>query len=448
MKQRILSLLIAGAITAVFFIQFGLLSREQQSAIEKANRLVATQEIASVASNIQTVLNLSMQYAEFFEVLIKSNPDISIGAIEHYASSILENNPMIGNVSIAPDGIVKFIYPLEGNESALGHNLMEDPERAEFMKRAIETKKAIAQGPVEAIQGGIKIFNRKPIFVGEGDQESFWGFAVIVINFDEVLNMFQLYPEKDGYLFALKVEATNGFDDFLWGSTEILKQDAMKSEIAIPGGVWEFAVYPKNGWLQDNTAFKDVTRLIYTMLIIVFVLSFYYIKHYLKIMDFTRKDAMTNALNHKSFRNFVDKQLKQRKQLALIIIDLDKFKEINDTYGHPVGDEVIKEAVRRINHALRETDKLARIGGDEFAVYIDEGSKEEVLSSIERRIRDALAQPMMIDHHVVNVKFSIGHAISERDGHSYGELYSAADKKMYMNKNANKLRTIDTNKQI
>ena len=448
MKQRILALVIAGIITAVFYIQFGLLSREQQTAVEKANRLVANQEIAAVASNIQTVLNLSMQYAEFFEVLIKSNPEIGIGTIEHYANSILENNPMISNVSIAPGGVVGYIYPLEGNESALGHNLMEDPERAEFMWRAIETKQAIAQGPVEAIQGGIKIFNRKPIFVGEGEQEKFWGFAVIVINFDEVLNMFQLYPEKDGYLFALKVEATNGFDDFLWGSTDILALDAMKSDITVPGGVWEFAVFPKEGWLQDNTAFGDVATLINTMLIIVFILSYYYIKHYLKIMDFTKKDAMTNALNHKSFRNFVDKQLKQHKQLAIIIIDLDKFKEINDMYGHPIGDEVIKETVRRINRALRTVDKLARIGGDEFAVYIDEGSKDEVLSAIEWRIKEALEQPMMVEHHMINVKFSIGHAISERDGRSYGELYSAADKKMYMNKNANKLKVIDTQREV
>lgn len=448
MKSRLLSLFIASIITAILFSQFGLLRREQNDATEKANRLDAAQELSVISSNIQTVLNLSMQYAEFFEVLIVSNPQISEETITHYAESILKNNPVIHNVSIAPNGIVKYIYPLEGNEAAIGHDLFDDPERAPYLHKAIETRQSVAQGPVESIQGGLMIFNRRAIFINEGSEEKVWGFSVIVINFDLFLDQFNLIPEKNGYKYALKMEATNGIDDFLWGRTEILELDAMKQSINVPGETWEFAIYPIGGWHQGDNAFESFTYLIYTMLIMVFVLSFFYMMHYFKIMDFSKKDTLTGVLNHKSFRNFVDKQLKQGKQLAILIIDLDHFKEINDTYGHPVGDEVIKETAKRINNALRDVDKLARIGGDEFAIYIDECGKDKILIQIEERIKASLSMTMEINRNTIVIKFSMGHAISGKDGHSYGELYTAADRKMYLNKSVNKMHSIDTNTQL
>lgn len=253
--------------------------------------------------------------------------------------------------------------------------------------------------------------------------------------------------QHDGYQYALKVEEADAQEDFVWGHSEILELDAMKQSIEVPGGVWEFAVYPVEGWIYGN-AFEDFTYLIYTMLILVFILSFFYMLHYFKIMEFSRKDTLTGVLNHKSFRNFVDKQLKQRKQLAIVIIDLDQFKDINDTYGHPVGDEVIKETAKRIHEALREVDKLARIGGDEFALYIDDCSDDKVITHIEERIKVSLSMTMEINDYSIHVRFSMGHAISGKDGHSYGALYTAADRKMYMNKNANKLQIIDTNHPI
>ncbi|HAS72862.1 MAG TPA: hypothetical protein DCS67_01810 [Clostridiales bacterium UBA8960] len=448
MKSKLLSLVIASLITAILFSQFGLLRREQITALEKANRLAASQELSIITSNMQTVLNLSMQYAEFFEVLIANNPETPEETITIYAASIIENNPMVHNVSIAPDGIVEYIYPIEGNEAAIGHNLFEDPNRASYLYKAMETRQSVSQGPVEAIQGGMLIFNRRAIYTMESGEEKLWGFSTIVINFDKMLESFQLKPEKGDYQFAMKVEAANGHEDFLWGHTEILELDALKQSIVLPGEEWAFAIYPVGGWARGSSTFQSLTYLIYTMLIMVFILSFFYMMHYFRIMDFTKKDTLTGVLNHKSFRNFVDKQLRQGKHLAIVIIDLDRFKEINDTFGHPVGDEVIKETAKRLSGALRATDKLARIGGDEFAIYIDECIDNKVLMQIEERIKTSLSMTMEINHNSINIKFSMGHAISGKDGHSYGELYTSADRKMYLNKGANKLHAIDSKQQL
>lgn len=402
---------------------------------EKNNRLIATQEISQISTNIQTILNSNMQYVEFFDLLIQNNPHILKESIENYADNILEGNTIVNNISVAPNAIVEYIFPIEGNESAIGHDLLKDPERKEYIQRSIETRKAVSQGPVEAKQGGLKVFNRKSIFTNDNGVEKFWGVVAIAIDFDKLLEKLELVPEKGEYLYSLNVNRTNSNENFVWGHDEIFNKDAITKNINFSGETWTIAIYPKKGWNNIEVTYQNIKYFLYIISIGIFILVYSCIYHYQQIKEAAKRDPLTGLYNKKYFENYVKKRIKRNnKYHALLLIDLNKFKKINDTLGHPIGDKVLIEASNRLKAMISGHDKLGRIGGDEFILFVSDVKDQELLFDLMDSIKNKMKVLMEFEEHKIELTCSIGLAISNQDGTTYRDLYKIADQHMYEDK--------------
>jgi diguanylate cyclase (GGDEF)-like protein len=121
---------------------------------------------------------------------------------------------------------------------------------------------------------------------------------------------------------------------------------------------------------------------------------------------------------------------------GLIYIDLDKFKQVNDQYGHRVGDVYLQEAAARMKRQLRAQDILARLGGDEFAVLVSLVHSRADAEEIAYRLDRCFDQPFGIEGCVLNGSASVGLAIYPEDGISKDGLLSASDAAMYLAKNS------------
>ena len=144
---------------------------------------------------------------------------------------------------------------------------------------------------------------------------------------------------------------------------------------------------------------------------------------------------MTGALNKNTFRKYVIKKLKKKNKVqALIVIDINKFKTINDTYGHLAGDHVITELADRLMKTLRSQDLLSRWGGDEFIVYVNNLNSKSDIDNIIKRIQLEVEPPFKADGTLINVGVSLGYTFYPDDGVNYEELYKKADIMMYSNK--------------
>jgi diguanylate cyclase (GGDEF)-like protein/PAS domain S-box-containing protein len=120
--------------------------------------------------------------------------------------------------------------------------------------------------------------------------------------------------------------------------------------------------------------------------------------------------------------------------LALLYLDLDRFKKINDTLGHVVGDKVLEESALRLRQALRSDDEVARLGGDEFIIMLEDFADVDTPARVARKVLSLLCQPIAIDHHVLHVTASIGIAVFPDDGTDVTALLKSADAAMYMAK--------------
>jgi diguanylate cyclase (GGDEF)-like protein len=150
-------------------------------------------------------------------------------------------------------------------------------------------------------------------------------------------------------------------------------------------------------------------------------------------------DPLTHTLNISTFQKLTKRKIKQKnKKHALIIMDLNDFKQINDNYGHPIGDAVIIEASNRLNRVITGNDSLSRMGGDEFVILLCDVENEEQVRKIARRIVASIQKPMSFDNLVINVAISVGYALYPIEGETYDLLYQVADERMYNCKHKNK----------
>lgn len=147
-------------------------------------------------------------------------------------------------------------------------------------------------------------------------------------------------------------------------------------------------------------------------------------------------DKLTGLINRSSFLNSLDKLIAQKsrkeEKFALIYIDLDNFKEINDTIGHEIGDRVLKYFSQRVQNCLRKEDIVARIGGDEFAIIIPDIETPEDALNVARKIIDNFKDPFKIGNKELSIGVSMGITIFPDDGIENKNLIAAAD--LAMNK--------------
>ena len=154
-----------------------------------------------------------------------------------------------------------------------------------------------------------------------------------------------------------------------------------------------------------------------------------------QISHMARHDALTNLPNRTLFREQLDQALrlvKHSDQLAVLCLDLDHFKEINDSLGHPVGDALLKEVARRLGECVAENDTVARLGGDEFAiVQFCKDCDPTVASLLASHIVETIGAPYEIAGHQLVIGVSIGISLAPEDGKNPDDLLKKADLALY-----------------
>ena len=151
-------------------------------------------------------------------------------------------------------------------------------------------------------------------------------------------------------------------------------------------------------------------------------------------------DPLTGLPNRLLLRDRVEQAqahaIRTNCQVALMFLDLDRFKTINDSLGHPVGDTLLKEVVERLKGCVRESDTVCRQGGDEFIILLNDIRDRDAVTRVAEKIHQRMADPFVLGGHALNTSFSIGIALYPDDGEDFDGLLQKADTAMYHAKEA------------
>lgn len=148
-----------------------------------------------------------------------------------------------------------------------------------------------------------------------------------------------------------------------------------------------------------------------------------------------RTDTLTGLANRHTFFDYFDAACKRAKRnktvLAVLALDLDGFKRVNDEHGHPAGDELLVTVARRMKESVRETDLVSRIGGDEFVIVLEDAGSKDYIATAATHIIKNIAKPCNLKNCTVDVSVSVGIALYGQDGTQVDELIRNSDQALY-----------------
>lgn len=383
--------------------------------------------------------NLAVGYGLEAQISVLGNLDQA--GLNLVAPRLLRNSVNIRHIALAPNLVVSALYPLDGNERALGLDYRRHPQQREGALRAMETKQVVLAGPVLLVQGGGEhLIARFPIILAE-DKE--WGLVSLVIEIPALLRDAGIEELQARYDLALRrtdVQASAA-GSFL-GNPELFSTRAQVYSIAVPGGEWQLAIEPrfKRHW-QGIIYWLLNTILSALVGAVVFYLRRFNQErdsHLIELERITAIDPLTQLTSRYQFSHHLNQLIEECQRsgqgFTVLFIDLDHFKEINDSLGHAAGDKLLIEVARTLKNCVRSYDLLCRLGGDEFIVVLKNITKTAEIENRASIITAGIAENRTIKGVEVNVTCSVGIAVYPTDGLDAASLIQHADLAMYESK--------------
>jgi diguanylate cyclase (GGDEF)-like protein len=375
-----------------------------------------------------------LQKAKIIAELVRLNPqDVSWF---HKVAESLHEDPTVLCLQLIKDGNFLAGEPV----SCLA--LAADPQEfrqavQKACESAVSTGNPVLYGPVDLRDGGMAVLGIQPVYI-HNSQQGFdtWGESLLLLRVPAALDKADFMGiESAGYAYVLRSVDTDARQIITQAAVPV-GEDPVREIIHVPNGRWVLEVEPVTGWHDTSRLLVEAAIGLGISLLVSFLtLCFLRLREQREDM---RARAVTDPLTQLSNRHILmdelAKRCKNRKDHFLVCyMDLNDFKQVNDTYGHDIGDELIKAAAQRIKHCLKSEDSLFRIGGDEFVAVLepeaDSGWKERTL-----RIEQELRRMFVLDEICVDISVSVGCAVYPQTAESPGELLRTADLRMFKNK--------------
>lgn len=565
-------------ITLTVILIGGVFTEFQNRSIHlQSSRAAVSEQLGLVRARLEGNINSNLQLVRGLVALIATQPDIDQTQFGNISRSLLGRHSQLRNVAAAPDLVISLMYPIKGNEKAIGLDYRKNENQKAAALRAVRSKEMILAGPINLLQGGTGFIGRFPVFTESMDgKKRLWGLVSAVVDAD------RLYADSGLMDPSAPIEVAISGQDALdsdkrvfFGSEHILKKAPVTSEVILPSGRWQIAAIPRGGW---STSPKNawLIRMLYlvgslVLLVPILIAGQLYDQRRVHMRELRRRqiqmerlsqrlklaldtskigiwelnldtdrltwdermrelydiadgrdvskydvwseslhpddlkraekeywDAIncggvyrsdfrvisrngstrwiraigavhTNELGqryilgvnwdvskdiqlktrlisakqnaedrnreledaralmeyqslHDSLtglpnRRFLDQKLLEpgsgERPSALLHIDLDRFKHINDTLGHAAGDTMLMHAATVLKQNAGPNDIVVRIGGDEFVIAVLDSVGEQDLAELACKIIDRMKQPVPYENHECRFGVSIGIAMTD-----------------------------------
>lgn len=231
------------------------LNREQ----EKEEKLKAVYAAESTVSRVKSQLNRYLAESELVKNIIESGYDIDGKKFSILSQMMQDKQNVIEAHELAKDGIVSHIYPMKGNEEAMGLNMLEHPDRKKEANLAKTSGQYTIAGPFPLVQGGNGALLFDPVYVkDEAGEDTFWGFSILVLNWDHFMEEVETYKLEDAsYQYLIWKNGTEPGEKLTIAQSEKFSfKDTLEVACDVPNDTWYFEIEPKAGWVpQSQIAF-------------------------------------------------------------------------------------------------------------------------------------------------------------------------------------------------
>jgi len=351
----------------------GIVHREAVRLLE-ANRKSSLREqitlqLSAIRARLELAINDAVNLTQGFDIALSMNKSLSDGDFTRIARYLIKDHQGIVNIALAPDNVVRQVYPRQGNEAVLGYAYLAHPEQRQSVLEAIRSRAVTVAGPLELVQGGQGIISRRPLFLEIDGKLHYWGLVSIVLDYHWLLARAGLANPKPGLVLAIRGKDGLGpRGPVFFGPAAAFDSLPILQSVSLPqGSSWQLAAHPSLGWQQAARLSPWLVGGGYLLCVLMGLMIYLALANYRKVASLARHDSLTGLPNRRLlFERFQQALLTNRRygqQGAILLLDLDNFKPINDRLGHNVGDLVLKSVAERMVRTLRRSDTVSRMGG-------------------------------------------------------------------------------------
>lgn len=413
-----------------------------QKSLAKLSHLSNFQQAAAQIGNI---LNRNKLDLQLFQHYIINKPDITEAEFVDFAKVLINGEAQISHIALAPKLKIKYIYPLEKNKAALNLNYQKNEDQYPDIAKAMSENKIILSGPVNLIQGGKALIFRVPVILADGRP---WGLISLVINIEGLMKQAGVLKFADNNQISLiNLTMDNAkSNQVLWANVSKASVKSQKFIINLSPNRLMLKVSPVESLLMNSSKVMSISLFGFMISLLISLIFYYILKTRNDLEQLSDKnqklafcDALTGLNSRVAFQMQVERDVslcqRTNQKFALVYIDIDDFKRINDVLGHQVGDQLLIEIAHRLKVNLREMDFFSRLGGDEFAALIREfEGLDQIISKVTKRLLEQFERPFTVNHNTISLSASIGIAVYPFAGRTADVLLKNADIAMYQAK--------------
>ena len=395
-------------------------------------------ELSSFRAQLETDIYASLALVRGLATDLAQREDTSPEQFVAIANELRLRDPLIKGIALAPDFVIGDVYPMAGNESVVGSDVLMNAESKDAVLRAISHGDMVLAGPFDQPQGDVNLTGWIPVWLDRNGAPKFWGFASVTLDYPALMEKAGLPRLQPDLIVDIRGrDAMGPAGERFFGVAAPMAKDALKVPVLVPGGSWLISAYPPDGWYPTpwwrtgNGAFGLLLSLLAASATYRILYDRQRIRLLAGLDPLTRLPNRRQALRH--LDRLLDRGKRNESSFAVLSIDLDGFKPINDRLGHAAGDRLLESIGVRLSESVRVGDLVARMGGDEFLVILREEEKlaEPALAELARRVQSAIAQPVNVGKESVAVRASIGIATFPEHGMDAMALLQRADEAMY-----------------
>lgn len=427
---------------ALFTIEFFTQTfAERQMAAEKAT---VNDRLALVRSKLESAIFMDTYLADSLATVVTIDPQFAMNNWNAIGAKLLSKSLFVRNVGIAPNDIISHTYPLKGNEKAIGFDFRTSPNQLRTVELARKLQRVYIAGPLELVQGGQAIIARYPIFSDYPQNKQYWGCVSVVMDYPKLLKETGVLDIDGARIALMKHDPVEPTGQVIYGDPKTFEQADMSLTLKLPNGEWLIgAVYDidkAEHVLMTRTSIRTMGGTAALLAYMVLVLLY---RHYRYVHTVSMQDELTQLPNRRMVMQLLERLSSQvaieKRTFAVLNIDLNGFKKVNDEHGHHVGDELLKHIALQLRSHVRNDDVVARMGGDEFIVVLQSVRPTTDIAAVANKLKGNVeAQPLLWQQHQIIPSLSIGFALYDNAEISIKDLLKHADGDMYSAKKRHK----------
>ncbi|MEQ1816718.1 MAG: ATP-binding protein [Nitrosomonas sp.] len=377
---------IALTVTLFLLLIVVALGKLEQARFQKDLYAEVVDQLSQVRSRLESEINADLYLNRGLVSLVKAYPHFTEAEFKIIGQELLRGRTSVRNIGLAPDNILSHIFPIEGNEMAIGLVYRDNPDQWPPVERAMLSRGTVISGPLKLVEGDFAFISLTPVWINMPDsqEESYWGIANLVINADTLFTNVGIAHGKQ-LSIALAIRGVDGSGPegaVFFGEASLFDQQPVTMEVFLPNGTWQLGAIPKGGWVQSSRLFDWLWIGGITASVAIGLLVWIWITAQSRQTQILMEAKQAAEKANRAKSEFLSRMSHELRTPLNAILGFGQLLDLGTDASRSTDKQYLKHIMNSGHHLLsliNEVLDLARIDSGKFELKLEQISVPDVL---------------------------------------------------------------------